>query len=226
MNQLTNIDLRRAVAHLPKDVMGMLKKEPLFVAGGYIRSTILSERPNDIDVFGPDKDKLDRVALELAHSRKGRKHNTDNAFTVLSPGRTPVQFIHRWLYSDVERLMQEFDFTIARACIWWRDDKWYSCVDERFYSDLAAKRLVYCSPDREEDAGGSLLRVRKFLRNGYFIDAGNLASVIARLCRAVDWGDVESSDSKWVTQVLTGLLREVDPLTVVDGVDLVDEHQI
>ena len=33
-----------------------------------------------------------------------------------------------------------------------------------------------------------------------------------------DWSE------PWLTQVLTGLLREVDPLRVVDGVELVDEH--
>ncbi len=223
MNSLLDIDLRRAVSRLPRDVAAMLKKEPLFLAGGYIRSSIAGERANDVDLFGPDKERLDRLALELAHSRKGRKHDTDNAYTVLAPGRTPVQFIHRWLYSDPERLLQEFDYTVARACVWWADDKWKSLVDERFYPDLAARRLVYCSPRREEDAGGSLLRARKFLRDGWFIDAANLGAVIARLCGGVDWAKAQEQGEPWVAQVLTGLLREVDPLIVIDGLDLVDE---
>ena len=35
-------------------------------------------------------------------------------------------------------------------------------IDE-FYPDLAARRLVYTAPVRDEEAGGSLLRVRKFI---------------------------------------------------------------
>jgi len=33
------------------------------------------------------------------------------------------------------------------------------------------------------------------------------------------------SDEKRLTKILSGLLREVDPLIVVDGVDWIDEHQ-
>jgi hypothetical protein len=223
MNELLPIDLRRVVAWLPKDVVALLKKEPLFLAGGYVRATVSQEKPSDIDLFGPDKERLDRLALELAHSRKGRKHDTDNAYTVLAPGRTPVQMIHRWLYGDAERLVGEFDYTVARACVWWADDKWKSLVDERFYPDLAARRLVYCSPKRKEDAGGSLLRARKFLRQGWFIDAQNLGAVVARLCSSVDWKQIP--DEAQLAVVLTALLREVDPLIVIDGLDLVDEHQ-
>ena len=36
---------------------------------------------------------------------------------------------------------------------------------------------------------------------------------------------VERLDEGAVARVLTGLLREVDPLTVIDGLDVVDEHE-
>lgn len=228
--ELLPIDLRRVISRLPRDVMAILKEETMFLAGGFIRSTIAGEKANDIDLFGPDKVRLDRVAFELALARNGRKHDSDNAFTVLSPGRTPVQMIHRWLYDDPCKLMAEFDFTIARACIWCVNNeegiRWQSAIDSRFYPDLAAKRLVYCSPERNEDAGGSLLRVRKFLRAGYFINAENLAAVIARLCSQIDWDKADSNKEEWVTVVLTGMLRAVDPLEIIDGLDLVDECKL
>jgi hypothetical protein len=31
---------------------------------------------------------------------------------------------------------------------------------------------------------------------------------------------------QWTARIITGLLREVDPLTVVDGLDVVDEHEV
>jgi len=138
----------------------------------------------------------------------------------------PVQFITRWLYTDPIQLLGEFDFTVAQAVVWHRDGKWHSLVGDDFYADLAARRLVYTSPHRAEDAGGSILRVRKFLTAGYTIQAGSLAGVIARLCQGVDQIRNLGIDEDYLKRLLTALLREVDPLTVVDGIDLVDEHEV
>jgi hypothetical protein len=235
MSALTHTDLHHVLSRVPRDILAIVKEQHLFIAGGFIRSVIAGEQSADIDLFGVGKEALKLIALELASKRGGRFHETDNAFTVLSGHRLPVQFIHRWTYAPHEwnRLLGEFDFTIAKAVIWWvpgmnetEQDKWHSACDERFYSDLAAKRLHYTSPQRQEDAGGSLLRARKFLRNGYNIQANSLAAVVARLFVAVrEKGDGRMDDEVWVAKILTALLREVDPLLVVDGVDLVDEHQ-
>ena len=162
--------------------------------------------------------------MKLAISRKGSLHETDNAFTVLTQGRTPVQFIHRWLYEDAARLIQEFDYTIARAVVWWNAtfELWTSLCDQDFYADLAARRLVYCSPERTEDAGGSLMRARKFLARGYFISAHDLGLVVHRLVSKIDFEATTRLGN--LEKVIIGLLREVDPLTVVDGIDVADEH--
>jgi hypothetical protein len=221
--KLARADTRRVVLHTPRDVRKLIRDHGLFLGGGFIRSTIQCETPNDIDLFGPDKEQLHKHAMQLALSRKGRLHETDNAYTVLSPGRTPVQFIHRWLYAKPEKLIEEFDFTIARAAVWWENNVWWSMCDSDYYADLAAKRLVYCKPDRDEDAGGSIMRARKFLKAGYFISAENLGRLISRLYSSIDF---EACDRQGNTEeVIIGLLREVDPLMVVDGIDLTDEHE-
>ena len=96
-----------------------------------------------------------------------------------------------------------------------------------FYPDLAAHRLVYTFPKREEAVGGSILRVRKFLQRGYNIQAWSLAGVISRLLIAVEKDSILAKNGEQgLTKVITGLLREVDPLVVVDGVEAVDEHEI
>jgi hypothetical protein len=76
-----------------------------------------------------------------------------------------------------------------------------------------------------EDAGGSMLRVRKFLQRGYSIQSVSLAGVISRLVGKLDLQN-KSYGEKEIARIITGLLREVDPLTVVDGVELVDEHEV
>jgi hypothetical protein len=223
-------DLGHVLARLPRDVVSLLQKHPqLMLGGGFIRSIIAGERINDVDLFGPSHAMLESIAKGFALERKARFHATDNAFTVLTSGRHPVQFIHRWVYDEPQKLLSEFDFTIAQCVIWWAPaldnrGEWHSLISEHFYPDLASKRLRYLSPDRAEDAGGSLLRARKFLARGYHIEAHSLAKVVARLVRGVrDTGRFD--DEQWLGSVLTGLLREVDPLTIIDGLDLVDESQ-
>lgn len=227
MNCLTKQDLRLCVSRIPKDVREIMAKYNLIVGGGFIRSTIAGEKVNDIDLFGPDKQTLELAANQLRYQRNGRLHTTENAFTVLSASRIPVQFISKWLYKTAAEVCADFDFTVCQAAIETSDDKTWTCVcSDSFYPDLAAKRLVYTFPQREEAAGGSLIRVRKFLKRGYNIQAYSLAGVIARLMQKVYASSLVDNSEQGLTMVITGLLREVDPLVVVDGLDVVDEHEL
>ena len=220
-------------------VLALLKDRPgkVFIGGGYVRAVVANEHVNDIDLFTTDKGSALSAARFLLGLKEGEEpgrkiHESANAFTVRGL-RVPVQIIHRWTYTDPAALMQSFDFTIAMAGFWWAETgteetyiennevktrpvgKWHSICDDRFYEDLAAKRLRYTSPQRNEDAGGSLLRVLKFYQKGYRIPLDSLGAVMARLVNAVDQtalvrGNEETLEQQWA-KVLTGLLREVDP---------------
>ncbi len=229
---LTPEDLRFVVTRLPKDVRKALEAG-LYLGGGFIRETIAGGRVQDIDLFGSSKDVLKLHAAYMSEARHGaRLHETDNAITLLSPPRLPVQFITRWAFTTPEELVASFDFTVCQAGIWYDQSacQYKSVISPDFYPDLAARRLVYTFPQREEAAGGSMLRVRKFLERGYNIQAHSLAGVITRLARAVDWDKVKAQapcdGERWAAQVITGLLREVDPLRLVDGLEPVDEHEV
>ena len=142
------------------------------------------------------------------------------------PPRLPVQFIHRWTFNDGGALIESFDFTVAMAAIWFDREaqRWQSVASPHFYPDLASRRLRYSFPKRNEDAGGSILRVQKFLGRGYQISPEEFGKVIARLIGGVNpdtkfWeaGEVERA------AVLVGLLRQADPLTVIDGLEPSDD---
>ncbi len=223
MRELLKEDLHHVVASLPKDVIELIKKYPsLMVAGGFVRSVIAEERISDIDLFGDKIETLKQVAQELTISRKGRMHETTNAITVLAPPRMPIQFITRWTYPQTADLINSFDFSICQTTVNYFDGKWYGWCGDRFYEDLAARRLYYTNPIREEEVGGSLLRVRKFLMKGYTIQAWSLGMVVARLVSKID---VEKLGGHDVGTIIVGLLREVDPLRVVDGIEMRDEHE-
>jgi len=230
---LTETDLRFVVSRIPKDIREVMIKNQLFLGGGFIRETISGGKVNDIDLFSESKEALETIAKYLSIAREGsRVHTTDNAITLLSYPRLPVQFITRWLFTSADDLVNSFDFTVCQAGIYYdrSTGKWASVVHDSFYADLAAKRLTYTFPEREEEAGGSMLRVLKFIARGYNIQPNSLAGVIARVALKVDYallgkGGIDNNE-KGVAQVISGLLREVDPMNVIDGFTVIDEHEI
>lgn len=221
MDNLLFEDVKWCLTRLPKALLKMLKEEKsqLALAGGFVRSCITNEKASDIDLFSKDKKAAELYARRY-NADKGRILETCNAYTVLERSKTPVQFIHRWSFEDVEEILPSFDFTIACALIYFDGQNWRGMCDSRYYADLAAKRLTYRSPVRIEEAGGSILRVLKFYQKGYRIPLDSFAKTIARLSSGVDWDAVQGDEAlgQMPTEarhafVLSGLLREVDPQT-------------
>ena len=213
--ELYKEDLKWCLRRLPRPVFEMMKKHPgdIFLAGGFIRACIANEKPCDVDLFTTNKEKAKLYAELFAVD--GKIIETDNAFTIIGKIKPPIQIIHKWVFEKPEDILPSFDFTIARAVIWYHG-AWKGICDDRFYIDLAAKRLTYCSPKRIEYVGGSLLRVLKFYQRGYRIPLNYLAAVIARLMTGIRPDAIESMtepqdlEEKWAF-VITGLLHEVDP---------------
>lgn len=226
MNTLSDIDLHRVVSFIPLAVRSVMKKDNLYLGGGFIRE-LISQGPQgvqDIDLFGTVVNLTDgAVDLELDElfTRKMpvRKIVTKNATTLLPAVGRPVQFISRWPFKAPKDVAESFDFTVCQAVVFWDESiqKWGSIVNESFYPDLAARRLVYTSPVRIEEAGGSLMRVVKFLKRGYSISPVELGRVVARLVSAHH--HMKGVDEVDAARVFSGLLLEVDPLSVVAGLD-------
>lgn len=230
MTELAKHHMRFVAQRLPRDLRDLLRIHAgkLFVGGGFIRACVAGEIPNDIDVFGNDPEWLLSVASGLSAQRPGsRIHQSSNAITLITPDRMPVQFITRWTFQDARSLVNSFDFTVCQAAVYrnGRSDnsKWLSVISPRFYQDLAGKNIVYTSPERNEDAGGSLLRVIKYIQRGYHIQVGSLGAVLARIHMSAR--DVSSGGELDIAEVYTVLLREVDPLLIIDGFEFVDDHE-
>ena len=224
---LSTDDMRHVLRAMPRDARALMTSRAkrgipgrIFLAGGAIRAIIAGEPVNDWDFLGESPLAVEDFVRSLKAARSGipaRIHVTRNAQTLLTLGHSAVQGITRWCYAEPERLLAEFDFTIAQAVIWREADAWRSACADTFYADLAAKRLVYTEPKREEDAGGSMLRVMRFVRRGYSISPEQLAKVMSRLLARYEPGSGQPMDL-----VIAGLLREVDPLAKIDGLDLDD----
>lgn len=210
--KLTNYDLIWAVRRLPFNLLTIMKEEnwhnSIFVGGGYLRSIIANEHINDIDIFCPNSKMAELLAYKLC-TKKEDIIKTDNAYTIR--GKVTLQIIFRWVFDTPQDVSNSFDFTICCAVIFFDGKKFDSFCDDNFYSDLAAKRIVYRSPVRNEDAGGSMLRVLKYYQKGYRIPLDSLGAIIARLMKAVDFKRLAEEREAVIANVVTGLLREVDP---------------
>lgn len=223
---LTDGDLQFVVRRIPRDIRDLLMSGNFFLGGGFIRETISGGAVQDIDLFGATAGQLLDAADALALKRGVKVHTTKNAITVACAPRLPVQFITRWTFTEVEPLIASFDFTVCQAAIYFDRVmlRWRSAIGAGFYPDLAARRLTYTAPTRDEEPGGSMLRVRKFLMRGYNIQALSLAAVMARCTMKVR--NFDGLDEEMRAKVIGGLLHEVDPLTIVDGLDPIDEHEV
>jgi hypothetical protein len=226
--KLNYFDLKFAYQRLPKHLVKIMQDKEwigsIFVGGGFIRSIVTNEPINDIDVFVKSKQQAELLALKIAKD-KSDVHETDNAFTI--KGNPVIQVIHRWVFENPEDVANSFDFTICCAVIFCKGIpnyidqelgekekiriEWDSFCDSRFYEDLAGKRIVYRSPIRNEDAGGSMLRVLKYYQKGYRIPLNSLGKIIARLMSGIDYELLKTKDEAEIGKIITGLLREVDP---------------
>jgi hypothetical protein len=212
--KLERHDMVWCLERLPGIVKKIMRQEPagtIFIAGGFVRACVAGESINDVDIFVPDKTTAKRLADQVLEAMNGSSFimATDNAYTI--PAKPfAIQFIHRWTFANVEACIASFDFTIACAAIFWNGATFDSAVDQGFYPDLAAKRLIYRSPIREEEPGGSMLRVLKFYQRGYRIPLDSLGAVLARMMHKFHTIPSEETEEH-VAKVMTGLLYDVDP---------------
>jgi len=237
MNKLTWHDLQFALLRCPKTLLNLMKepkyKDQIFVGGGFLRSIVSGDEINDIDIFTVSKDLAVELSLELTARKlhgpptnptyQGRQHEittkdldklsehihtTENALT-LTAFNPPLQIIHRWNFGSVGSVAESFDFTCCCAAFSYNGIEWESYCDDRFYPDVAARRLIYRFPVRDEEPGGSMLRILKYYKKGYRVPLDSLGGVIARLMNKVSFDAVHNEGQ--LADVITGLLREVDP---------------
>ncbi len=209
--RLYETDVKKVVDALPDDVRDFIKDHNITLAGGFIRAVLAGEEISDIDLFSESEQEAKLLAEDFSAAAMLDALETENAYTIRHP-IYPVQFIHRWTFKNPNDLIASFDYTIAQAAIWHDGLDWRSVAANTFLEDLHAKHLTYTAPDRHEDAGGSLLRMRKFLKRGYDISSYDMAKVIARMLNGVDMDafpyQTENSRALQINEVLTDAYGE------------------
>lgn len=191
-DSLDTNDIKRIVYSLPENVTTCLRRYAgkSVLAGGYIRAAIANEAIHDIDIFVPTKrDAEIFVSQGFSDVKAEDKHYQATASGI------ELQVIWRYPYTQAYEILEQFDYTVAKAAIWF--DEGYSkgrkkiepdfksICHERFYKDIARKLLVY-DCDREVERIESIPRLLKYVGYGYSIEPDSLAEVVIKTCLSMD----------------------------------------
>lgn len=181
-------DLELCLKNLPAGVFETIKDRKCCVAGGYIRDTIAQiDGPKDIDIFTDSEASARIIAGRLLERcpflRNGghlaRILETGKALSLINAYKGPIpQVIFKWVFDDMSKVIDAFDFTICQAAFWWDNTKFVSRCAPSFYDDVPAQDLVYTSPG-DNDPLSSICRLLKFTSRGHRISDHNLSALLA-----------------------------------------------
>ena len=202
---LPNAVLELAASQLPADVESCMREMGgrAVLAGGYLRSLatqayprepmrgFVESQPKDIDLFVADEDAMSELATRLSASRECIGYRNYGGFPAWRgavtfrglPGEpAEVQVIGEWTFESPVKVIENFDFMVSAAALWWGDAGWEGVTHEEWYRDVRHGRAHY-NPSAPNPAG-TLLRLSRYLGLGWKLDATELICIAARAAEA------------------------------------------
>lgn len=158
----------------------------MVLAGGYIRDTLLGVTPKDVDIFGT-KATCQDVATALTPGDIDTPMVIRKNSLTLEIGTRTYQFIHKFKFSGPEQLLDQFDYSIARAGIWYdrSGKKWTGTCWNSWEEDALAKRLLFLDKTPELE---SIVRLLSFTRRGYSVDSLSLSRILTSALASIKAG--------------------------------------
>lgn len=186
---LDDLDIKRVVKSLPEKVRTMMRMHPgkVVVAGGFIRAIVSADTPHDIDIFIDKESNANDWTTEVDLSFKSMDMHLLVTNTKDANAKNELQIIWRYKYTEPYQIIDQFDFTVVKAAIWFdegdKDHKpnFVGICHERFYRDLARKLLVYIC-DKDAERPQSLQRLLKYAHYGYVMEPKSLAEMFVKIC--------------------------------------------
>lgn len=206
---LHTVVLDLAVTHLPDDVRQAMQTMGCraVLAGGYIRSLgtqafpnhpirgFVESQPKDIDIFVPDHEAMSDLVTLLAQTRECEGYSPYLGFRALAgavtfdalPGEVAaVQVIGEWAFETPDQVIENFDFLVSAAAVWWDGSGWVGVAQDHWFFDLRRGRAHY-NPLAPNPAG-TLLRLPRYLGLGYKLEPEELTLIAGRAAEeAREW---------------------------------------
>lgn len=178
---------------LPTPVITSMRTHGLFMAGGYLRSTLVEEKPADIDLFGPDEDTMNRAIEDFLDTNEKATigFRSRNAVTIYLQG-SKIQFILADCRPTLIETVMSFDFTICQAGIMITDEGAMEMViTDDFLNHTSKNLLRYTRPVRNQEPGAPMRRMLSFVARGFKPDFKSIASVSAILMQGTEEARVD-----------------------------------
>jgi hypothetical protein len=194
--------LELAVHRLPDDVKaGLMAMGPrAVVAGGYLRSLgsqvipgkhahrhFVEGCPKDIDIFVPNVNGMSEMSHYLQSRRcVGHRRYAPGmlawrgtlTFKQL-PGETPeVQVVGEWPFENPAEVIENFDFSVSAAALWWTGTEWAGAAWEFWAEHMEARVTSYLND--APNPAGTLLRLPRYIQLGYHVSKPSLTAIAVR----------------------------------------------
>jgi hypothetical protein len=207
---------------LPTDLIQVLTNNGAFIAGGAITSVFCERDINDIDIFFPNEEVLEKVK-EYCFSNYEFKsyHESDNAYTFIELQRSkyPIQFIKLNYISEPINIFKHFDFTVCCGLYDFKKEKFEFHTD--FLKHNAQRKLVYISTNTYPIM--SVLRAEKYKKLGYTLSNIELIKILFKIS-SLNIKTKEDFFKQITGFYLTGELEEI--IKNVDNKKELDELEV
>ena len=205
-----------------KELLNLLFKKYIhedgFICGGFVRNCLLKLKTpvsSDIDIYCDSDESFTLIKERLmSYGYMVKKESPVSIlFKCLLVGEFPIQLIkplkkgHLVTTGSVEEIIQNFDFTVIRAGIYYIDGKIKAVVDDDFEEDNNKKRLkiknIHC-PIAE------IFRVAKYIEKGFYLPPIETIKILE------DWG--QRSD-EYKVNIVNTLLKESPTKEEIDTLE-------
>ena len=168
-------DFAKALERLPP-----LSSSGPWVAGGSVRRLVMDlPQDSDYDIFFANADQLNNFKLDL--ESRGAKKVSENEFNTTyrlpAADKLPelkIQLIHVSYNNSMESTIEKFDFSLCQCAF----DGTVLTFGEYTLFDLGRKKLV---PGNITFGTSSLRRMIKYIKQGYSICGGGLATFLQQI---------------------------------------------
>lgn len=159
------------------NVFDELSRLGLMLCGGAVTSTFSNAHINDLDFYIKDESKLPEAKAFFKQWFPHEEMETTNAITYKrksgkSSKKYTAQLITRF-HGEAKEIFEWFDFTVTHAAYDFTTRQFV--FGERFFPDLAKRRLVYSGASRYPIC--AMYRTSKYVKRGYELPGATIMHI-------------------------------------------------
>lgn len=181
----TKFEKNKLYSLLGQDLVGLLKQNKAYVAGGTITSLFSNREIKDIDIYFRDEESAINFLVDVWEENRYIVSHTKKA-TLMLYDDAEIQLIHFDYFKSPDDIFKSFDFTACMGCFDFTTEEFILHPD--FLKHNSQRIIKYNSNTAFPIV--SLMRVQKYEEKGYKISKPELIRIVLSCMNL----DIESYD--------------------------------